>query len=143
MVTVAKLVTELFMMVLCVHVMPPAQQDLRIDVVDDRGYVDTMIVRNLEEGFAIYDGEPGKTDEIIRVHPVQGQAAEYTVVEPHGEKSVLRLAEVIPELAKTNFADVKTVDLKAKDSTVIKVRRSGSVVYLTPLNGKRTYVAHD
>ena len=54
-----KLVSELFMIVLCLLAGPASEKDMEkeilIDLIGARGYIDTMIAKRTDEGFVIYD----------------------------------------------------------------------------------------
>lgn len=137
----AKLVTDLFMMVLCIYVMPPDKEDLRIDLINADGYVDTMIVRRADDGFIIYDGIPGETDEVVPVRPLPEEGT-FQSLRPDGKETVIRLPDVLDDLAKLKSPTVTHMDLQAKDGTEIKYRQSGGVAYLTIVQAQRTYAAH-
>lgn len=57
------------MMVLCVTSAPVDQQELRNDLLGDRGYVDTMIVRREQMGFTVHDDVNEKLVRFMTIVP--------------------------------------------------------------------------
>lgn len=138
---VAQLVTEFFMMVLCLASSPPDQKDIRIDVVGDRGYIDTLIAQRTDAGWTVWDETNGKRAEVAKVTRVEGMQDAY-VADSDGKKETVRLSDTIVGFDPQQLRSAARLTLKAKDGTIIKLNRSGPVVFLTASSGKRTYVVH-
>jgi len=77
-----KLISELFMIVLCIFTSPFNQdesktEEIRIDLIGKRGYVDTLIVKRIGEGFAVYDEMNGKLVKGAIIQPVKDKKYTY------------------------------------------------------------------
>jgi hypothetical protein len=139
---IARIVTELFMMVLCVTSAPVDQQEVRVDVVGDRGYMDTMIVRREEVGFTVYDEMNGKLVQVGRIIPKDGAKNVFICTNHKGKSETVNLVQGIPGLTPSDLRTKDRLRLKATDGVTIAMDRSKTVVFLTPDKLKRTYVVH-
>jgi len=145
-----KLVSELFMMVLCIFAGPFDQKDaqkkgrkeIKIDLVGNRGYMDTLIVKRTEDGFTAYDEMNGKLAEIATIQPVKGKKHVYLCKDAKGKSETVDLAKSIVDFESLNLRKAKRKILRLKDDSKIRFNRSGNVIYLTPSEQKRTYVVH-
>jgi hypothetical protein len=139
---VARVVTEFFMMVLCVCSAPVDQQEVRIDLLGDRGYVDTMIVRREEVGFTIHGRRKRKLVKLATIVPKEGAENVFVCRDEKGNSETIDLAQGIEGL---NVSELRTKDrlrLKTTDGGSIALNRSKDVLFLTPSVLKRTYVVH-
>ena len=139
---IARVVTEFFMMVLCATSAPVDQQELRIDLVGNRGYVDTMIVRREEVGFTVHDDMNGKLVKFMTIVPKDGTENVFVCTDHKGKSETVDLTQGIEGL---NLSDLRTksrLRLKAKDGVNVAIDRSKEVVFITPDKLKRTYVVH-
>ena len=141
-----KLVSELFMIVLCILAGPldkdNMEAELLIDLIGNRGYVDTLIVKHADKGFIIYDEMNGKLSEWARIQPVEDKKHVYICTDAKGKKETVDLPQSIVDFKSMDLGKVKRDVLKLKDSYKIRIDRSAGVVYLTPMSQKRTYVVH-
>lgn len=138
---IAKVVTEFFMMVLCVTAAPVDQQEVRIDMIDAGSYVDTMIVRREKVGFTVYDEMNGKLVEFARIVPKDGAENVY-VVTRMGKSEVVDLSNGIAAFDVEKLRTKNRLQLKTTDEDAITVQRSADVTYLTSKRMRRTYVVH-
>ena len=139
---IARVVTEFFMMVLCVTSAPIDQQEVRIDVVGDRGYMDTMIVRREEVGFTVHDEMNGKLVQVGTIVPKDGAEGTFVYTDLKGKSETIDLLEGIQSL---NLSDLRTkarLRLKATDGVSLSLDRSKNVIFITPNKLGRTYVIH-
>ncbi len=140
---IAKVATELFMMVLCIWTQPLDQNETRIDIVGNEGYVDTLIVRHSEIGFDVYDEMNGKLVKYATIRPeLAGSKSIFICTDSKGREERIALPDSIPGFHSINFRKAQVLNLKTKDGTKIRLNRSGSIVYLTLGGMNRTYVVH-
>ena len=129
-------------MVLCVSSAPVDRQEIRIDLVGDRGYVDTIIVRREDVGFTVHDEMNGKLVKFATIVPKDGAENVFVCTDQNGKSETVDLAHGIVGL---NLSELKTkipLSLKTTDGGRIAVDRSKDVVFFTPSTLKRTYVVH-
>ena len=139
---VVRVVTEFFMMVLCVTSAPVDQQEIRIDLVGDRGYVDTMIVRREEVGFTVHDERNGKLVKFVTIVPKDGAENVFICTDHKGRSQTVDLGQGIKGLDVSKLKTAIRLRLKARDGENIAVDRSGNVCFITPGSQKQTYVVH-
>ena len=139
---IARAVTEFFMMVLCVTSAPVDQQEIRISVVADRGYMDTMVLRREEVGFTVHDEMNGKLVQIGTIVPKDGSEVAFIYTDLKGKSETIDLLRAVQDL---NLSDLRTkarLRLKATDGASIALDRSKNVTFITPDKLGRTYVIH-
>ena len=136
---IAKIVSELFMLVLSVVAAPSDLKEFRLDVIQHSGRVETMIVRRTDAGFVLLDD---KAVEKGAIRPVAGKPATYSLQLAGAPAQTFDFAAGIQGFSVADLQKAQTLDLKASDGVVIHVQRSGSAVYLTPERGRTTYACH-
>ncbi len=58
---IAELVTEVFMVLLCIVASPADRGETRIDILEERGYVDTLVVKgSKEDDWLVKEEKDGK-----------------------------------------------------------------------------------
>jgi hypothetical protein len=139
---IAKVVAEYFMMVLCVTSAPVDQQEIRIDVIEDGAYVDTMIVRREEVGFTVHDEMNGKLVKFMTIVPKDGVENALVCTDHKGKSGTVDLTQAIEGLDVSQLRTRPRLRLKAKDGVNFAIDRSNEVVFITPDKLKRTYVVH-
>ena len=139
---VVKVVTELFIMVLCVTAAPVDQQEIRVDFVSDRGYAETMIVQRAETGFNVYNEMDGSLVEVMNVVPKQGADHVFVCTDREGNKETVDLAQGIIDFSAPKLKKETRLRLKARDGVKIAINRSDDVVFITPDKLRKTYVVH-
>lgn len=130
------------MMILCVTSAPVDQQEIRIDLLGDRGYVDTLLVRREETGFAVYDEVDGKRVKVFTVVPKEGAENVFTITVDGGERQTVDLKRGIKELDIAELRTSSRLRLKTVDGQDIAVDRSGTVTFVTLGKPTQTYVVH-
>lgn len=139
---ITRIVTEYFMMVLCVTSAPVDQPEIRIDVIQDGGYVDTMIVRREEVGFTVHDEMNGKLVKFMTIVPKDGVENIFVCTDHKGKSATVDLNGQIEGLNVSHLRATPRLRLKATDGVNIAIDRSKEVVFITPDELKRTYVVH-
>jgi len=139
---IAKIVSELFMLVLSVVAAPSDLKEFRLDVIQHSGRVETMIVRRTDTGFALLEQQGDKVVERGTISPVVGKPAIYSLKFGDVPEQTFDFAAGIKGFTVEGLQKSQTLDLKAGDGVVIHVHRSGSAVYLTPEKGRMTYACH-
>jgi hypothetical protein len=139
---IARVVTEFFMMVLCVTSAPVDQQEVRIDVVGDRGYMDTMIVRREKVGFTVHDEMGGKLVQIGTIVPKDDAEGVFVYTDLKGKSETVDLLKAIEGLTLSDLKTKARLRVKTTDGVSIALDRSKNVIFITPNKLGRTYVIH-
>jgi hypothetical protein len=139
---IAKIVSELFMLVLSVVSAPSDQKEFRLDLIQQSGRVETMLVKRTDTGFTLLEQQGDKAVERGSIRPVAGKPNTYALKLGNGPEQTIDFAAGIKGFNTEELQKSQTLDLKASDGEVIHVRRSGSTVYLTPEKGRVTYACH-
>ena len=139
---VVTVVSEIFMVVLCIFTAPAEQKEILIDVVTERGYSDTLIVRRTDDGFDVYDEMAGKLVKGASLRGTDRSRYIYVWTSKDGKSEVIDLGKAVVEFEKMHLAKAKATNLPLKGGGAIRFNRSGSVIYLTPPGEKRTYIVH-
>jgi len=143
MTAVVTVMTDFFMMVLCVTSAPADQREIRIDVIGNRGYVDTLIIRREKVGFTVYDETNGKLVKFATIVPKDGAENVFVCTDQKkGKSETIDLRKGIPGLKLPELRTKSRLRLKTTDGVRITVNRSKEVIFITPYKLKRTYVVH-
>ena len=140
--TIAKLVSEIFMLVLSVISAPSDLKEFHLDVIQHSGRVETMLVRRTDSGFVLLEEQGDKTIERGTIRRIEGKPATYSLKLGDAPEQIFDFTNGIHDFTVEGLQKSKTVDLKTVDGAVIHVHRSGSAVYLTPEKGRTTYACH-
>ena len=142
MAAIAKIVSELFMLVLSVVAAPSDLKEFHLDVIQHSGRIETMIVRRTETGFMLLEPQGDKAVEKGTIRPMVGKRATYSLKLGDAPEQTFDFATGIQGFSAVGLQKAQTLDMKASDGVVIHVQRSGSAVYLTPERGRTTYACH-
>ena len=140
--SIAKIVSELFMLVLSVVSAPSDHKEFRLDLIQQSGRVETMVVKRTDAGFTLLEQQGDKAVERGTIRPVAGKPNTYILKLGGGPEQTFDFAAGIQGFNMEGLQKSQTLDLKAGDGEVIHVQRSGSAVYLTPGKGRMTYACH-
>lgn len=144
--TELRVVSEFFMIVLCILSGPAGENDMDreilIDVIGERGYIDTMIVKRMDESLVVYGEMNFELMEVARIQPLADRDHVYVGADVMGKKGMVDLPQLIVDFKSMDLSKAKKEVLKLKDGTEIRLNRSHDVVYLTPVEQKHTYVVH-
>ena len=136
---IAKIVTEAFLMVLAALATPDTLKEFRIDAIDENGYMDTMIVHRTDDGFILYDEMNNELKEFMTIKVSKDNPQEYNVVAFGDKKETVNFDKSIKQFSLEKLRKENQLTLEIIDGTKIKINRSGSMVYLTQSQQKRTY----
>ena len=139
---VAKIVSELFMLVLAVVSAPSDLKEFRLDVIEHSGRVESLLVRRSDTGFILLDVKDGKAVEHGTIRAVEGKPASYVLKLGNTPEQTFDFSSTLPGFRLAELQKAQALDLKASDGVGIHVQRSGSAVYLTPDKGRITYACH-
>ena len=130
------------MLVLSVISAPSDLKEFRLDIIQQSGRVETMLVRRTDTGFMLLEQQGDKTVERGSIRPVAGKPDTYSLKLGDVPEQTIDIAAGIPGFNLEGLRKSQTLDLKAGDGVAIHVHRSGSAVYLTPDKGRMTYACH-
>ncbi len=139
---IAKIVSELFMLVLSVIATPADLKEFRVDLIQQGGRIETMVVQRTETGFKLMEQQGDRLVEKGSILQVAGKASAYVIKLGNMPEQTFDFAASIPGFTVDGLQKTQAQDLKAGDGVSIHVHRSGAAVYLTPEKGRTTYASH-
>jgi hypothetical protein len=139
---VAKIVSDLFMLVISVLSVPSDVKEFRLDVIQHSGRVETILVRRTEAGFALLEQRGDKLVERGTILRVAGKPSSFALKLGDVPEQTFDFAAGIEDFTLDGLRKAQALTLKAKDGVGIHVFRSGGAVYLTPERGRITYACH-
>ena len=77
---VAKIVTEAFLMIVAALAAPEKLTEFRIDMIDNNGYMGTLVVKRVDNGFTFYAEENKELVKFMTVKVSKDNPQEYNVV---------------------------------------------------------------
>ena len=139
---VAKVVTEAFLMVLAALAAPDTVKEFRIDALGNDGFMGSMVVKRVDDGFTIFAEENDKLVEFMTVRVSKDNPKEYNVVILGNRKETINFDKDIKQFSLEKLRKEKQLTLDISDGTEARLNRSGSLIYLNHNQLKRTYVIH-
>ena len=139
---VTELLTDLFIIMLCVTSAPADQQEIRIDVVGNQGYMDTLLIRREKVGFTVHDEMNGKWVKFVTILPKDGVDNVFISTDHKGRSETIDILQGIPSLKLSDLKTKNRLRLKTKNGEKIAVDRSKEITFITPEKLKRTYIVH-
>jgi hypothetical protein len=139
---IAKVVTEAFLMVMAALSTPDTLKEFRIDAIGNDGYMGTMLVKRVDDGFTMYAEENNELKEFMTVKASKDNPQEYNIVALGDKKETVNFVKSIKQFSLEKLRKEKQLTMEIVDGTQVKLNRSGSIVYLTHNQQKRTYVIH-
>ena len=139
---VAKIVSEIFMLVLAVIAAPNELKEFRLDLIQHSGRVETVVVRRTGDGFTLLEPQGDQLVAKGTIRPVAGKPAGYAIKLGDAAEQTVDIAAGIPGFSLDALQKAQSLELKANDGVSIHVQRSGTAVYLTPDKGRVTYACH-
>ncbi len=140
--TAAEIVSELFMLVLAVIAAPSDLKEFRLDLIQQTGRVETMIVHRTDAGFTLLEQQGDLLVARGSIRPVAGKPSAFTLTLGNMPEQTFDFAAGIQGFTVEALQKADALDLKAGDGATIHVHRSGAAVYLTPDRGRITYACH-
>ena len=143
MTAVAKVVTDAFLMLLSVLAAPQSLHEYRIDAVSEKGYMDTMIVRKIQDGFELYDQVNHELVKYVTIQTSKEAPGAYDVIvhRDHKEETI-NPSDVIRDFDLMKLRTATQLTWTASDGSEIRLNRSGDIAYLTPQGRHLTFVVH-
>lgn len=142
MVGAAKVITEFFMIVLCLASAPAGQQEVRIDIVDGQGYQATFIARQNKGNYKVYVKKDGDRRMFLTLQMKNPPEHTYTCTGQTGKSETVALAKRIRDLNSGDLKSKKGLHLTTVNGKSIYLKRSKEVSFITTSNNNRTYVVH-
>ena len=139
---VAKVVSDLFMMVLSILAAPSDMKEFRLDLIQQSGQVETVLVRRTDAGFSWYEQRGEQWIERGTIRPSADKKDVYLLKLDNAPEQTFDFPASLKDFSLEDLRKATRLDLKATDGVVIYLRRSGGAVYLTPQNGRTTYACH-
>ncbi len=139
---IANVITEIFMMVLCVTATPSDQNEIQVSMVTDRGYMDTMIVRREDAGYAVYDEMNGDLVKLMTIIPKDGSENIFVCTDHNGRTQTVNLDEGIKDFNPAELRSKDRIRLKTSDGGKIALDRADKITFIKADAIKETYVLH-
>lgn len=137
-----EIVTELFMLVLSVIAAPSELKEFRVDLIQQGGRVETLMVHRTDAGFTLLEQQGDQLVEKGSVHPIEGKPSAFALKLGDKPEQIFDFAAGIQGFSVDALKKSQALALKAADGVTIHVHRSGSAVYLTPQGKRVTYACH-
>lgn len=139
---VAKIVSELFMIVLSALSAPSDMKEFRLDLVNHQGGLYSYVVRRTDAGLTLLEQQGDKLVERGTIRAVEGKPSTFVLKLGDVPEQTFDFAAGIPGFSLDDLRKSQALDLKAADGVVVHVRRSGTAAYLTPEKGRMMFVCH-
>jgi len=139
---VIQMVSEIYMIVLCLLTGPADQKEMYIDQVSTRGLMDTLIVQRTDQGFTVYDERSGHRVPFVTLQRQAGKPGVFIAKGPNGREEVVDLSAESASLETLNARQQGKQILKLKGGSEVQIARSGGITYVNELRSDRTYVVH-
>jgi hypothetical protein len=139
---IAKILSEMFMMVLSILAAPEDLKEFRLDLIQHSGRVETIVVRRTDAGFNLHQEREGKLVESGTLRPLTGKKDAYVLKLGDAPEQAFELGASLKDFTLEGLRKATKLDLQASDGGVVHVARSGGAVYLTPEKGRSTYACH-
>ena len=130
-----------FMVILCLVLAPTDQKEVRVDMVGERGYEDTIIAVRTEEGYDLFD-EVGANDEkrvkFCTISRVDDEEAVFEVTEgdEHERVDLRAFKKALEPLTKERHQKI------AVEGNEVRIDVSGKVVFVSVKTRSDTFVVH-
>lgn len=129
------------MTLLCLSGMPQSKENMRIDVITEKGIIETVVVKPTPDGFALFEGDEDDAEKLMDIRRA-GSPTSFTV---SGSENEIDLKKIFPAYDFRNIKTASDVELKAviKGGGFVsfKLKRSGGTFYVSESAGF-TYSIH-
>ena len=142
MVEIAPMVTKFLIIVLSLYVGPADFQQLHIDLVTETGFHGTMVVMPTTKGYRVSGDCDGAMLTVATIQRVPGNPSATLCTDLRGNRRTVDLAKSVANFKNLKPRQAKDADILLTDGGQVRLRRSGSVTYLTFVGKKETYVVH-
>jgi hypothetical protein len=120
---------KLIMILLCLCGMPQDKDAFWIDVINEKGVVETVVAKPTADGFALF--EKDGVEKLMDIRR-DGSTTSFVVSDDHRK---IDLAKMFPSVDFKDFSTVSNAELKAAEGSEFKVTRSGGTFYVTGPSG--------
>jgi hypothetical protein len=118
---------KLIMMLLCLCGMPQGKETMFIDVINEKGIVETVVVKPTADGFALFGNDKEGAEKLMDIRR-DGSTTSFVVSDDNRK---IDLSKVFPAHDFKDIATASNVELKAAEGGNFTMRRSGGTVYVT------------
>jgi hypothetical protein len=122
---------KLIMMLLCLCGMPQGKEMLWIDVINQKGVVETIVAKPTADGFALFESDKDDAEKLMDIRR-DGSTTSFTV-SPDDRK--IDLKKIFPAHDFKDISIAPKAELKSADAGTFKITRSGGTVYVTEPSG--------
>ncbi len=128
---------KLIMMLLCLCGMPQGKEMLWIDVINQKGVVETVVAKPIADGFALFESDKDDAEKLLDIH--RDDSTTSFTVSPDNRK--IDLKKIFPAHDFKDISSAPKAELKSADAGIFKITRSGGTVYVTEPSGM-TFIIH-
>jgi hypothetical protein len=122
---------KLIMMLLCLCGMPQGKETMFIDVINEKGIVETVVAKPTADGFALFENAKEGAEKLMDIRR-DGSTTSFVVSDDNRK---IDLKTVFPTHDFKDISTASNVELKAAEGGNFKMRRSGGTVYVTGPSG--------
>ena len=126
---------KLIMMLLCQCGMPQGKDTLWIDVINEKGVVETVMAKPTADGFALF--EKDGVEKLMDIRR-DGSTTSYVISDDNRK---IDLKKTFPAQDFKDISTASKVELKDAEGGNFKLTRSGGTVYVTEPSGM-TFSVH-
>lgn len=119
------------MILICLYAMPKTNETLMIDVISDKGVIETIAAKPTAEGFTLTQNGPTNTEKMVDVRR-DSFPTSFVVSD---KKRKIGMEEFFPSADLKNLSTASKMELKADGIGSFKVTRSGGAAYVTGPTG--------
>ena len=134
------LVSQFLIIILCMVSKPIHDTELRIDVIDEKGYEKSILVNPVKDGFSVYELKNENLYEMGTIYPFKKEEQVYICKNTKNEKILIDLTALVKNFDLEDLKTTLQMTIQLAEDSKMALARSGSLMYLTPLNERRTYV---
>src|SRR3990172_6993975 len=116
---IMQLASEIYMIALCLLVGPTDQKVTRIDQVNSRGILNTVIVERTDQGFSLYEDKKGQRVPLVTLQRQQGKQGVFMAKEPNGRQEVIDLS--------VEFANLESLNAPRRGEEVLKTKNGSEI----------------
>ncbi len=143
MMVASKVLGEAFWMVLAVLAAPQNVDEFRIDAIGRQGYMGTMIVCRVDQGFEVYDEMNGQRKKYMTIQASGEQPGAYVVHNLAKEtEEIVNPSAICPKLDLAKLRTAELLVLAVQEGGRIQVNRSGDILYLSSEQARFTQAVH-
>ena len=140
--TLSILVSQFLILILCMVGKPIGQDELRIDVLDEAGYIKTILINPYEGGYKVYDLKNESLYEVGVIYRFEKEDYVYICKNIKEDKVLIDLEAIVKGFDTKLIRDLATYEIQLSDNRHIKFQRSNSLLYISSIEDGKHYVVH-